>query len=431
MFLSLPIVLGHLATMTMAVIDTAMVGRIGVLPVASASFAGCLLMFFYLFGVGLCVPIHILVPKLLSANKNDEILAVLQHSLLILGIIGIGIGLLFQYGDSFLYMMNQPVPVVDESLAYAKVMAWSLLPVLLFQCLKNYYEALNEPWVPIVILFIASGLNIFLNWLLIYGNWGLPSYGLFGAGIATALSRLFVFVVLFFIITVKLPLLIRRLRLDISSIRSIFALGLPTSMQILFEVTLFSFTAIMMGWIGETYLAAHQIALNIAALAFMVPLGISHAVSIRISSAFGRGEVNEYRKIGYGGVFMSVIFMSLYGVLIVLNRSYLPGLFVDDVETCLIVENLLLIAAFFALFDGVQVTMMGALRGLHDVVIPTGFVFFSFWIVGLFCAYYFGIVLDYKGQGVWSGLLASLVVASILFGIRFHYYTKQLIKNNS
>jgi MATE family multidrug resistance protein len=425
--LALPIILGQMGQMLLAIVDTKMVGNLGVIPVAACSFASSVTSIFLLIGIGFCIPVQVLVAQAFGAGKIRECRLLLCQGIWIVTLLSLVCGVVFQIDKSFLTLLGQDPEVLEASYGYMLLMIWGMIPALTFQCMKNYFESLRRPWLPLVVLGVGVLLNVVLNFVFIYGMGPIPSYGLTGAGIATLISRIVMFIILGVIVQRESNFLRYLLHWRFSRVRSMLKIGIPSAAQIFFEVGLFSIAAIMMGWINPETQAGHQIAINIAALAFMVPLGISFATSIRIGQVKGSHEYHKIRLIGFSSMLQSSIFMGTYAVFIVVFRHELAARFIEDVVVQDIAAGLLLMAAAFSVFDGIQISALGGLRGIQDVKVPTVFAFVVYWVASLPFAYYLAFYKDLKGIGIWSGMLTGLILASIVFTIRFHLKTRSMI----
>jgi len=286
------------------------------------------------------------------------------------------------------------------------------------------------------IAILANLVNAFTNWLLIYGNLGFPQLGLDGAGWATFLSRVFMAVGIIIYTNRSLnfqnyDMLPVIHSIDFPTIKKILNLGLPSGFQYLFEVGAFSFAVVMVGWMGTKPLAAHQIAINLASISFMIVLGISSAGGIRVGDALGKKDFFNVRRAGITALVLGASLMTLFGIVFMSLNKYLPTLYIKDNEVILIASSLILIAAIFQIFDGAQAVGIGILRGLTDVKIPTLITFVAYWIIGLPSAYLFGFVLGFGVSGIWVGLLISLAASAAMLTVRFIKKTKQLIVSNS
>lgn len=423
--LAVPIITGLLGQMALQLIDTAMIGWVGVVPLAAASFAGGVVSVVLVIGFGLAVAVHVLVASAWGGGDQEEAYSFMWHGLVIALVYSIVVGMALTAAEGGLYLLGQPEEVVDGCIGYYRWLVWSVLPALLFHNVKSFAESRQRPWLPMVPFLVGFVLNIFLNWVLIFGNLGSPAYGVAGAGAATFISRLVMFGLMMMLVWRSAPVRLRRLvrvvEFEAARFRRLLGLGIPSAIQILFEVGMFTIATLMMGWIGARTLAAHQIALNIASFAFMVPLGLSFAVSIRVGEARGRGAYGRVRVIAWSTVGFSALFMAAYAALVIAARDILPPLFVDDPETRRITAWLLLAAGLFAVFDGIQITAMGALRGLYDVRVPTALVFLCYWVISLPVAAWCAFRLGFDGFGIWLGMVVGLMCAAALLGLRLYF----------
>ncbi len=415
---------GQVSQMMMGLLDSAMVGRVGVVPLAASAFANSLLSIPMLVGIGLLQAIPVRASEAHGAGDHEGTGEVLRHGLAIAAIAG-----LIMFGGvlitgHFLGSFGQAPEVAQEARKFFLLCGASLLPMLLAFSLKQFSEALHHPWPPMLILFGSVALNGILNWILIYGNLGSPALGLEGAGWATLLARIAsLLAVMVFIGRARrfhhaIP--VGWLRpLGWERLCSMLKIGIPAATQLLLEVSAFSVAAIMMGWLGPTALAAHQIALSCASTSFMFPLGIANATTIRIAQALGAHEPSRVRAIGLSSFALGFIIMGAAGLTFALANVTIAGAFVHDSEVRRVAAQLLLIAAVFQVFDGLQVVGAGALRGLSDATVPMLICLVAYWIVFLPFAYYAAFRFGFGVIGVWSALAVSLGIVSVALLIRF------------
>ena len=422
--LAVPIMAGQLSQMLMGLADSAMVGRVGVLPLAASSFANGLLSVPFLFGIGLMQAISVRVSQAHGAGDRRETGELLRHGLAITGIAGIVLVALVALAATQLGHFGQPPDVVRESHRYFLLSGASMLPMLLAMGLKQYSEALNHPWPPMLILLGSVALNVVLNWILIYGNLGAPAMGLTGAGLATLLSRIAALaVVIAYILRARrfagaLPES-WRLPLQWERARSLLKIGLPGAGQLLLEVSAFTVATVMIGWLGKEALAAHQIALTCASTSFMFPLGIGMATTIRIGQALGANEPARVRAIGLASFGLGVLVMSAAGLVFTFGNEWIARAFVDDGAVVRIAAKLLVIAAFFQIFDGLQVVGSCTLRGLNDAIVPMVACLVAYWLVFLPFAWVAAFHLGLGAAGIWYGLAAALAIVAVSLFVRF------------
>jgi MATE family multidrug resistance protein len=303
----------------------------------------------------------------------------------------------------------------------------------LFQVLRQYAESLGRPWLPMALMLAGVGLNVLLNWVLIYGHLGAPALGLTGSGWATLIARGLGAVVLWIWLDVaarKRAIAAGRTlaeagwparwraALDGARLREMAHLGVPAGGQLLFEVGAFSAAAVMMGWLGATALAAHQIALSCASMTFMFPLGIGMAASMRLSKALGEGRRGALRPIGFGALGLSGLIMGTFAVVFAVGGRAIAAQFVHDPTVVALAARLLAVAALFQLFDGGQVVGSGILRGLSDVKVPAMITFVAYWLIAIPGGYFYG-VRGVSPVSIWAALAVGLAFAAIFFAGRF------------
>jgi MATE family multidrug resistance protein len=279
------------------------------------------------------------------------------------------------------------------------------------------------------IMLIANGVNVFGNWIFIYGNLGSDAYGLDGAGYSTLLTRVFMAtsMISYVILSGKFKQYDPSLKfrsINRSIIKKLLNIGIPTGFQHMFEVGAFAFSAVMIGWLGSKPLAAHQIALSMASITFMFILGISAAGTIRVGNAVGRQNKEDVRNSGFSAILMAAGIMAIFGSCFIIFRNLLPLLYINDPEVIPLAASLLVVAAIFQISDGVQAAGLGVLRGITDVKVPMFISFVAYWILGFPIGYLLGFTFKLGAVGIWIGLLTGLTVAAIFFTLRFHLKTR-------
>lgn len=430
LLLALPMMAGQVSQMLMGVADTVMVGRVGVLPLAAASFAGAILVVLFIVGLGFQIPISIFASQAHGRADHREAGEVWRHGLAIGVISGLGVAVAGTILSFFLDRFGQEPGVVLEATPYFQIVAWSLLPAMLEQGCKQFSEALGRPWLPMKVMLSAVALNVFLNWVLIYGNLGAPAMGLTGAGWATLIARVVSVAVMFLCLLQSAPyrpsLPEKWLAaLDFSRLWQMTKLGGPLALTLLLEVASFGVAAIMMGWISAKSLAAHQIAMNCAATTFMFPLGLSFAARIRVGHAVGSKEWTRLAPIGFSAMGLGLLIMTTFSVFLIAFNETVAGWFVQDRELILLAASLMVIAGFFQVFDGLQVIAGGSLNGLADVKMPTFFALIAYWGVTLPLAYHLAFRLGWREQGIWWAMAVGLALAATCGVTRFWLLTRK------
>lgn len=434
--LAFPVMLSQLGQVLVGVADSMMVGRLGAEPLAAASLANSIFYVVLMFGIGVSMSITPLVAMADGKNNPKRISRLFNHGFIINMASGIMLFLLIVMSSPLLHHLNQPGEVVVLAIPYLAIITLSLLPFMFFQTFKQFAEGLSQTKQAMYITLICNGANVFLNWVLIYGNLGFPAMGLNGAGWATLISRVLMGLFMaYYILKSKrykpFNISFKLKRLSFPMISKMLRIGVPTGFQFIFEVGAFSSAAIMMGWIGVTALAAHQIAINLASISYMMASGLSTAAMIRVGNQLGRKDIRTLREAGFTTFVMVAIFMSMTALIFILFREFLPSLYIDDMDVIKMSATLLVIAGLFQLSDGIQVVGLGALRGMADVRVPTIVTLVAYWVIGLPLGYVFGFVMDMKEVGIWYGLLIGLTVTGILLLYRFHSLSAKLLQKQN
>jgi len=337
--------------------------------------------------------------------------------------------------------MDQPLEVVDLAIPYLDIIAISIIPLVIFEALKRFSDGLSNTKHPMYATIVANIINVAINYLLIFGSFGFPKLGIIGAGIGTLISRVIMVIFLWIIFTKnkRFKLYVTKIKFKITNIKifkKITDIGLPSAFQMLFEVGIFTAAIWMSGVLGKNYQAANQIAFNLSAMTFMVGIGLGVAATIRVGNQKGLSDFVSLRKIAFSIFLLTALIEIIFALMFFILKDWLPTLYLDtenisktieNGEVILIASKLLLIVALFQIFDGLQVVILGALRGLQDVKIPTLITFIAYWLIGFPICFYLGLYTPLKSIGIWIGLLISLAVSSILLYLRFNYLSKKLI----
>ena len=406
--LAYPVMLSQLGQVMVGVADNIMVGRLGAVPLAAASLANSIFFMILMFGIGISMAVTPMVAAADGEGKKGKIGRFLNHGFGINSVASVVLFLLILAISPGLKLINQPQEVVVLAIPYLLIITFSLIPFMFFQTYKQFIEGLSQTKQAMFITVLFNLLNIGLNYLLIYGNWGFPELGLNGAGWATLISRILMAWVLYLYVTRsrRYEKYIRSIKLKqirYSVIKKMLGIGIPTGLQFVFEVGAFSSAAIMMGWIGVNALAAHQIAINLASISYMMASGLSAAAMVRIGNQLGRRDIPKLREVGFSIFGNVLIFMSFFAVMFLMFKNYLPLLYIEDIQVVEMAASLLIIAAVFQLSDGLQVVALGALRGLSDVKVPTLVTLLAYWVVGLPLGYLLAFKFHYNELGIWIG----------------------------
>jgi multidrug resistance protein, MATE family len=429
--LAIPVAIGQLGHIMLGITDSIMVGQVGAVPLAASSLVNGIVFLILVFGLGMTLAITPLVSIARGKGQNDQCGVILRQSLLLNSIVMLLLlGIVILLADLIVYM-NQEEAVAIQATSYAKIIAFSIIPFMIFQVYRQFIDGLAFTKPAMYVTLTANLVNVFGNWVFIYGNLGMPAYGLDGAGYATLITRSFMAAsLMMYVLTVKRykeyePTFKFR-NINWPVIKELIRVGVPTGFQHFFEVGAFSFSAIMIGWLGSTQLAAHQIALSLASVSFMIILGISAAGTIRVGFAFGRKKINDVRRSGFLTTIFAAAVMACFGVVFVLFREQLPLIFSDEPAVIQIAASLIIVAALFQISDGAQAAGLGILRGITDVRIPMIITFIAYWVIGLPTGYILGFTFRMEVVGIWIGLLAGLTAAAVMLNIRFIIKTKYI-----
>jgi len=428
--LALPIMAGMVSQMLMGLADTIMVGHVGVVPLAAASFVNAVAHLPLVFGLGLLSSIAVLTSQAYGARKPEEAGEILRHGLIVSVIMGVAAALSMFALHPFLGHLGQQSEVVVEARDFLLLFGASLFPGLVAHGCKQFAEALKHPWAPTFVMLGGVFLNVFLNWILIYGNWGAPALGLTGAGWSTLIARTVMALVLLTYV-LRAPALRAfqpthwRAALSRSRFYSLLKLGWPVAGQHFCEVSAFAFAAIMMGWISADAIAAHQIAITCAAMSFMFVLGLGAATCIRVGHAYGAGQFVRMRRIGWGAIGLAAGIMAAFGVIFMVFGKPIAGLFISSPTVVELTAQLLIVAAVFQIADGVQVTSICASRGLADVRVPALIAVLAYWVLTIPLGSLLAFRANWGAVGIWTGLATGLGVAAVGLAWRFHLKTRR------
>ncbi len=442
--LAYPVILGMLGHTLIAIVDNIMVGNLGSTELAAVSLGSSFVFIGMSIGIGFSTAITPLVSEADAEKDDKKIRSVFHHGLLTCTVLGVVLFILIVLAKPIMLLMHQPKEVVDLAAPYIDWVAFSLIPVIIFQGYKQFADGLSLTKYSMYAILLANVVHIFFNYMLIYGIWIFPKLGILGAALGTVISRIMMVVFMHFIMrnNIQLKPYFKNFsfkEIKKSMLRKIASLGIPSAMQMLFEVALFTAAIWLSGSIGKTSQAANQIALTLATTTFMFAMGLSVAATIRVGNQKGLMDYKKLIVVARSVFLLAIIVETIFGILFVVLHNFLPHLFlnmnnvsqvIENKEVIFIASKLLLVAAVFQISDGVQVVVLGALRGLQDVKVPMYITFVAYWIVGFPISYYLGKYTALGAVGIWIGLLAGLTTAALFLYIRFHKLTnKQVLKN--
>ena len=439
--LAAPVMLGMLGHTFVQFIDNVMVGQLGTAELAAVSLGNSFMFIAMSLGIGFSTAITPLIAEADASEDLDKGRSTLKNGLMLCTVLGVSLFLLVFFSKPLIYLMNQPSEVVELAIPYLDLVAISLIPLVVFQAIKQFSDGLSMTRYPMYATLLANVIFVIVNYALIFGKFGCPALGIVGAAYGTLISRLIMVVYLWWLMNrtgKSKPLVtdLKLFRLDKWMLRKIIGLGAPSAMQMFFEVAIFTAAIWLSGLLGKNPQAANQIALNLSSMTFMVAMGLSVAAMVRVGNQKGLHNYRELRRIAFSIFLLGTLFAIFFGLIFYLFHGQLPKLYVDfddvanlkdNTEVVEIASKLMIAAAIFQLSDSIQVVVLGALRGLQDVKIPTIITFISYWMVGFPICWFLGKEDSYASFGIWLGLLAGLTTAAILLYIRFNYLTKRLI----
>jgi MATE family multidrug resistance protein len=433
--LAYPVMLSQLGQVMVGVADNVMVGRLGAIPLAAASLANSIFFLILMFGIGISMAVTPMVAAADGEGKIGKIGRYLSHGFVINGFASLVLFLVILGLSPGLKWLGQPEEVVVLAIPYLLIVTFSLVPFMFFQTYKQFIEGLSQTKQAMYITVLFNLVNVGLNWLLIYGNWGFPELGLNGAGWATLIARILMAFAIYLYVTrsARYRQILRNFRLrniQLPILKKMLRIGIPTGLQFVFEVGAFSTAAIMMGWIGVNALAAHQIAINLASVSYMMASGLSAAAMVRVGNQLGKNDIAKLRQVGFTIFGMVALFMAVFALFFLLFRNYLPLLYIDERPVIEMASTLLIIAGFFQLSDGLQVVGLGALRGLSDVRVPTLVTLVAYWVIGLPLGYLLAFYLKWNELGIWIGLLTGLTLTAVMLIYRFHSLSLRLYRQS-
>jgi MATE family multidrug resistance protein len=439
--LAYPIILGMVGHTLIGIVDNIMVGKIGSTELAAVSLGNSMIFIAMSLGIGFSTAITPIVAEG-DAEKNDsKIRSAFHHGLFLCTILGLALFTVIMFAKPIMELLKQPEDVIVLAKPYLGWVAFSLIPLVMYQGYKQFADGMSLTKYSMYAMVMANVLHVGINYVLIYGVWIFPKMGIIGAALGTVISR--IFLVMFMHIMLSRRDDLKRFfkgfsfnEIKKTMIKKIISIGFPSAMQMLFEVVLFTASIWLCGNIGKTSQAANQIALSLASMTFMFAMGLSVTSMVRVSNQRGLMDYKKLIVVARSIFLLAIILETVFAIFFIIFHDYLPYIFLNMENTGQILDNeevigiaskLLLIAAVFQISDGIQVVVLGALRGLQDVKVPMYITFVAYWVIGFPISYYLGEHTELKAQGVWVGLLAGLTAAAICLYIRFHYLTKRLI----
>lgn len=431
--LAIPIALTQLGQIAMMTTDLALIGRLGEQAVAAAALAHTIFFIGFTLGMGLMSAVAPLAAQAFGARDPRNVRRALRIGLWAGLAVSLPLmALLPFYGETMLLALGQTRESASLAQVYLLGIGWSMVPALWFIAIRSFMGAVNRPEPGMWIMLAAIPANALLAYALIHGHFGMPKLGLLGAGLATSVVNVGMCVAGLWFCHTRRPFrkyhaFGRFWRIDWSLMRQLFAIGVPISMSFLLEYGLFMAAALLMGWISTTAITAHQISLQIAAILFMVPFGISMAATVRVGQAIGRDDHASIRRAGFVALALGAAFMAVMTLIVIAVRYQIAHAFLgagdETMRTAELVATLLMVGATFFVADGVQTVASGALRGLNDTRVPMLIAAFSYWALGFVIAYVLAFTFGFGAIGVWIGLSCGTAANAILLTLRFQLLT--------
>jgi MATE family multidrug resistance protein len=440
--LAYPVILGMVGHTLIGIVDNIMVGKLGATELAAVSLGNSMIFVAMSLGIGFSTAITPMIAKADAENDTHSIRATFHNGLFLCAVLGVFLFGVVVLAKPIMELLQQPQEVIILAKPFLDWVAFSLIPLVIYQGYKQFADGLSLTKYSMYAIIMANVLHVVINYFLIYGIWIFPKMGIIGAALGTVISRIAMVVFMHYLL-VNNPKLkgyfegFKFSEIKKTVIKKIVNLGLPSAMQMLFEVVLFTAAIWLSGSIGKNSQAANQIALSLASLTFMFAMGFSVVSMIRVSNQKGLKNYTNLLIVSRSIFLLATIIAVLFALLFIALHQVLPHLFLnmdnelqqlDNLEVITIAAKLLIIAAIFQISDSIQVVVLGALRGLQDVKIPMYITFVAYWIVGFPISYYLGLKTELGAQGIWIGLLAGLTVAALFLYMRFNYLTKKLIQ---
>ena len=440
--LSYPVTLGLLGHTIVQFIDNVMVGKLGTSELAAVSLGNSFILIAMSIGIGFSTAVTPLVSESIGKKNNSE-KDFLNHGFLLCLLLGLLMFISVYNLKDYLFVMGQPSSVSSLAYSYINWVSISLIPLITFQAFKQFTDGLSMTRPAMYATVFSNFINIILNYILIFGKFGFPSLGIEGAAIGTLVARFssLIFIIFYFYFHSNLKSYLStftRINFNFKILKKLIFLGFPSALQMFFEVFFFIAAIWMSGLLGKNEQASNQIALNLSSMTFMVAMGFSVVAMIRIGEMFGKSDIINLKKIAYS-LFLIILLCDLFFCMIFLLFSeYLPWIYLsktadksmsDVFQVIEISSKLILISGVFQIFDGLQAVVLGVLRGIQDVFIPTILIFIAYILVGLPVSYYLGLNTYLGVVGIWIGLLIGLVSSSIFLLLRFKYDLNFILNN--
>jgi len=428
--LAWPLIITQVGHVVTGMVDNAFLGRIGAAELAAGILSNNIYMLLLVFAIGMS---YATTPLVTAAHEASDLIkkaSLFKNSLFLNLIVASTCFVILFLASDFLHYMRQPPEVVELAIPFFDVLIFSMIPISLFFVGKQYCEGLSNTRMALVISVSGNLLNVILNYLLIYGEFGFPEMGYIGAAWASFIARLFMGVSFLFLIfksrlTKEISKVFSSVSVNKTELVQLWRIGFNSAMQFTFEVAAFVVAGLMAGTFGKEHLDAHGIALSIAAGTYMFATGISSAGTIRMGIFKAQNNWTQIKEASMIAIKLIVVIMGAFGLIFWLTHNYLPLIFTSEIEIVELSASLLIVAALFQLFDGMQVTLLGLLRGLEDVKIPTVVTLIGYWFIALPLAYFLAFKMDLQTIGIWIALLVALAFVALILLWRLRYLIRE------
>lgn len=419
------------------IVDNIMVGKLGPTELAAVSLGNSMIFVAMSIGIGFSTALTPMIAQADAEKDEKGVASAFRHGMFLCTVLGISLFLLVLVAKPLMLLLHQPPEVIELAGPFVNWAALSLVPLVIYQGYKQFADGLFMTKYSMYAIVMANVVHVILNYFLIYGVWIFPKMGIVGAGLGTVISRFLMVIFMHIILSRKEKLktyfdALRFSGLKKEVLRKICNLGIPSALQMLFEVLLFTAAIWLSGNLGPNTQAANQIALSLASLTFMFAMGLSVVSMIRVSQQRGLNDIPNLVRIARSVFLLVTLVEIVFAIIFCVFYKQLPHFFLnmentvqatDNTEVIAIASKLLLVAALFQIVDGLQVVVLGALRGMQDVKVPMYITFVAYWIIGFPISYYLGKYTELGASGIWVGLLAGLAAAALFLYLRFRHIT--------
>ncbi|MCC6816317.1 MAG: MATE family efflux transporter [Saprospiraceae bacterium] len=419
-----PIIAGQLSHVIVSITDAIKVGHLGHKHLASSSLMISIISIPSFTMIGFCILISSLTATRRAQNKHEECASLLFNCGIVCTSIASFVVIIINLAFPLIYHFGQQTEIIEMGRGFFTWLSLSLIPYVIFLCIKQFYDGLEKTKVPMVLSIISIILNVAFNYIFIYGYFGIKGYGLEGSGIASFFARTITCLALITHLLFNREFIqygIRKIKFSITEVKSFLKLALPSSWQYTSEVAAFSFLAILAGWFGPVQQASHQIAITVATFSYVIFVGFSTACSIKIAESFGHNNFEEIKKHGRESIQIALVIAFVFFIFLITFKYQIVLIFNNDQEVVLICNRLLILAALFQFSDCIQALGIGLLRGIQDIKIPTYYTTIAYWIIGLPIGYILAEYFKLEVYGIWLGFIVCLTSSALLLMYRFNY----------